>query len=56
MPAYEQSNSSVKKETHSIFSVCFVLSHKDTGVLWSHSTTSQNFQEELQQKDWLGRE
>lgn len=35
VPAYEQSDSSVKKEAHSTFQVCFVLSHKDTGVLLS---------------------
>lgn len=29
VPACEQSHGSVKKEAHSIFQVCFVLSHKD---------------------------
>lgn len=44
VPAYEQSNSSVKKEAHSTFWVCFVLSHEGIGVLLSHFT-SQDFQD-----------
>lgn len=50
VPAYEQSNGSVKKEMHSTFQISFVLSHKDTGVFLSHSF-SRNLQEELKQKD-----
>lgn len=44
----KKKTNSVKKEAHSTFQVCFVLSHKDTHVVFSHSA-SQNFQEGLKQ-------
>jgi hypothetical protein len=52
--AYEQSNSSVKKEVHSTFEVCFVLSHKDAGILLSHPP-SQNFSRRVKTKRLAGK-